>query len=165
MCNHPLNFVTSSPTSYTCNVNTSFSMFTTSSTQRSSYIQVRAGKLVKWSNNVIRRSQRSRKSNPDNVFESRRSERILKALPPARNFAREEYEIELGGRRTSGITILYLFPEWAVLTLHTAQNPWRNANVRGRLAHAREKNPKDFSAFARKISSRSESSCLRLATI
>lgn len=30
------------------------------------------------------------------------------------SFTREEYEIELGGRRTSGITIRYLFAEWAV---------------------------------------------------
>lgn len=48
------------------------------------------------------------------VFESRRSWGSCKTTLPFASFTREEYEIEPGGRRTSGITIRYLFPEWAV---------------------------------------------------
>lgn len=47
------------------------------------------------------------------LFESRRSSGSLGGVSSSW-FTREEYEIEARGRRTSGITIRYLFREWAV---------------------------------------------------
>lgn len=78
---------------------------------------------------------------------------ILEDVARPECFTREEYEIELRGRRTSGITILYLFPEWAVRRytppefLAECQSRWWGCRV---LARPR-KECLDFSAPRRKI--------------